>query len=119
MKQKIKCGIKIYLFLALYFILSCTIYGLIIYFTHQDFSFVAKIIIGGIGFGLVGFCYGNAIHKKGLLAGVLLGLIHIFLLKGIFFLAQNTFEFSYLLTGIHTLLAGIGGILGMNIKKIF
>lgn len=119
MKQVIKCGIKIYLFFILYLFLSSAIYSLVIYFNKNNFNPIIQIIIGSIGYLLIGFCYGNAIHKKGLLFGLLIGLVHFFLIKGIFFLAQNTFDFSFLLLGIDVLLAGIGGILGMNFKKIF
>ncbi len=119
MKQALKSGIKIYLLFFLYMLVASFLYTLYLMLSNQDFSYIMKLIIGGIGFILLGCSYANAIHKKGLIIGMIIGIVHYFILKLIFFLAFSTFDFSFLLLGILTLCSAIGGLLGIQMKKIF
>ncbi len=119
MKQKIKSGIKIYVFLVVYVVLAAVLYSTYIVKTNQDFNLIAKLVVGGLAYLLVGFAFGNAIHKKGLIVGLLVGVIHFFLLKLIFFLSKGQFNFEILPFLIQITLAGVGGLLGVNLKKIF
>lgn len=119
MKQKVKSGIKIYVFLVLYLSVATIIYTLYINKTNQDFNLLAKLIIGGIAYLMLGFTYANAIHKKGFLIGIIVGIVHFFLIELIYFLCKGIFQFEVLPFFINVLLASVGGMLGVNIKKLF
>lgn len=119
MKKTIISGIKIYLFLALLLLVGICIYSFYLSNTNNDFSNVGKLILSGLFFLLVGMCFGNAFHKKGLLVGLLFGVINLLLIKFIFFLITGTMNFEILLFFINITLSGLGGIIGVNIKKIF
>ena len=119
MKQKVKSGIKIYVFLILYLTVSTTIYTIYINKTNHDFSIFGKLLIGGFAYMLLGFTYGNAVHKKGLLIGLAAGLAHFFLIELIYFLCTGIFHFEVLRFFINVLLAVVGGMLGVNVKKLF
>lgn len=119
MKQKVKSGIKIYVFLILYLTVATTIYTIYINKTNHDFSTLGKLIIGGIAYLMLGFTYANAVHKKGLIIGLLAGIVHFFLIELIYFLCTGIFNFEILPFFISILLATIGGMLGVNIKKLF
>lgn len=119
MKQALKSGLKIYLFVLIYVLLSSFIYALILNSSKGDFNALGKLIIGGLGFFFLGFAFGNAFHKKGLLVGLITGLVHFFLVKLSVFLAIQEFDFSVLIFFIQILLSGIGGLLGVNLKKLF
>lgn len=119
MKSKIKSGLKIYLFAIIFLLVVCFCYSLYLSNTGNDLSLIAKIGIGGSTFLVLGLAYGNAIHKKGLLIGLLVALVHVLLFKAIIFLSVGSFDFNFLLLAIYTILGGIGGLMGVNIKKIF
>lgn len=119
MKQKVKSGIKIYVFLILYLTLATTIYTIYINKTNHDFSVLGKIIIGGIAYLMLGFTYANAVHKKGFLIGLIVGILHFFFIELVYFLCTGIFKFEFLPFFINVLLSTIGGMLGVNIKKLF
>ncbi len=119
MKQNLKSGIKIYVFLILYLSVAITIYTIYINKTNHDFSLIGKLLIGGIAYLMLGFTYANAIHKKGLFIGLFAGIIHFFLIEFIYFLCTGIFHFDVFPFIINILLASVGGMLGVNIKKIF
>ncbi|MDE5565394.1 MAG: hypothetical protein K2I77_00240 [Anaeroplasmataceae bacterium] len=119
MNRTIKSGFKIYLFFILYVFLSAFIYALCLKMMQKDYSLIGKLIVSGIGFLGIGFAYGNAIQRKGLWIGLLVGILHFFAIKLILFLAIQEFSFSVLLFFIDTILAGAGGLIGMNMKKLF
>ncbi len=48
MKQKIKSGIKIYVFLVVYVVLAAVLYSTYIVKTNQDFNLIAKLVVGGL-----------------------------------------------------------------------
>lgn len=119
MKQALKSGIKIYLFILIYVLLSSLIYAFILNSSKGDFNALGKLIVGGLGFFFLGFAFANAFHKKGLLIGLIVGLIHFFIVKLSIFLAIQEFDFSVLIFFIQLLMSGIGGLLGVNLKKLF
>ncbi|MDE6661049.1 MAG: TIGR04086 family membrane protein [Anaeroplasmataceae bacterium] len=119
MKQKVKSGIKIYLFLVLYLTVATVIYTIYINKTSQDFNLIAKLVIGGVAYMMLGFTYANAVHKKGLIIGLFVGILHFFLIALVYFLCTGKFEFQVLPFFICILLSGIGGMLGVNLKKLF
>ena len=119
MKQKVKSGIKIYVFLILYLTIATTVYTIYINKTHHDFSLIGKLLIVGLAYLMLGFTYANAVHKKGLFVGLFAGIIHFFLIELIYFLCTGIFQFEVWPFLINILLATIGGMLGVNIKKLF
>ena len=118
MGRKISGGIKIYLCFIIYIAITSFIYAFYIIKTHSDNNKIIEIIIGSTSFLLLGFLYSNFIHKKGLLIGIITGFIHIFLINLIGFLALGEFSFKLLPYSIFIISCGIGGILGVNFKKI-
>ena len=119
MKKNLKSGIKIYVFLILYLSVAITIYTIYINKTNHDFSLIGKLLIGGIAYLMLGFTYANAVHKKGLLIGLFAGIVHFFLIELIYFLCTGIFQFDVFPFIINILLATVGGMLGVNVKKIF
>lgn len=119
MKQKVKSGIKIYVFLILYFTIATTVYTIYINKTNHDFSVIGKLLIGGIAYLMLGFTYANAIRKKGFLIGLFVGILHFFLIELIYFLCTGIFKFEVMPFFINVLLSTVGGMLGVNIKKLF
>lgn len=119
MKQKVKSGIKIYVFLILYLTIATTVYTIYINKTNHDFNLIGKLLIGGIAYLMLGFTYANAIHKKGFIVGLFAGGIHFFLIELIYFLCTGIFHFDVWPFLINVLLATTGGMLGVNVKKLF
>lgn len=123
MGDKVKLGfkncLKIYILLFIYLMISTLIYTAYINKTNNDFNLIIKLIIGGIAYLLLGFLYANIIHKKGLIVGILVGIIHYFIIQIIIFLINNIFNFQLLPFIIYLLSTAIGGLLGVNIKKLF
>lgn len=119
MKQKVKSGIKIYVFLVIFLTIATTIYTIYINKTNHDFSLIGKVVIGGLAFFMLGFTYANAVHKKGLFIGLFAGIIHFFLIELIYFLCTGIFQFQFLPFLINVLLSTAGGMIGVNIKKLF
>ncbi|MDE6656493.1 MAG: TIGR04086 family membrane protein [Anaeroplasmataceae bacterium] len=119
MRQKVKSGIKIYLFLVLYLTIATAIYTIYINKSNQDFNLITKLVLGGVAYMMLGFTYANAVHKKGLLVGLFVGIVHFLIIELIYFLCTGIFPFEILPFFISILLAGIGGMLGVNLKKLF
>lgn len=119
MRQKIKSSIKIYLLLLIYLTISAVIYTIYINKTNNDFNIIVKLLLGGLAYMMLGFTYANAVHKKGLIIGLLAGVFHFLLIQIIYFLISGIFNFQIIPFTISTLLAGIGGLLGVNLKKLF
>lgn len=111
-------GIKIYLVLFTYLFLALLVYSLLITKMNLGLNKYALITILGIGFILLGFLYGNMLHKKGIIIGIIMGLLHYLLLFLIFKLSGFNIEFNIINMLLYSILAGIGGILGVNFKKI-
>ena len=63
-------------------------------------------------------CYGNFIHKKGLIVGIISGSIHIFLIKLIYFMSVGEINMNWIVILIYILSSGIGGLIGIMFKKI-
>ncbi|MGM9970573.1 MAG: TIGR04086 family membrane protein [Anaeroplasma sp.] len=118
MKKRIISTLKIYLITALYLFIVAFVYSFYISKTNKNENLIVEVILGSTAFLLLGTLYGNYVHKKGLILGILIGIIHILLIKFIYFLAIGDFNLSILPTIIYTITCGIGGILGVNIKKI-
>ena len=119
MTSKIKSGIKIYLFLIIYVLLCCFTYSFYLTKTLSNSSKIIELLIGSTTFLLLGLVYSNSIHKKGLLIGLITGLLHYLLIRLIYFLICGQFSITLLPMLIFTLASSIGGILGILFKKIF
>mgnify|MGYP005765547069 CR=1 len=119
MKSKLKSGLKIYLSLILFVLLVCFVYAFYLNKTNQEYHPVLKLFIGSISFLLLGLFYGNAVHKRGIFVGLFVAVVHLLLLKLIFFLSVGNYMFTPLSSAIYILCSGIGGILGISFKKIF
>ena len=117
MKRKILNGIKIYTFLISYILLCSFIYSF--YLTKNNESKIIELIIGSTTFFLLGTLYSNTIQKKGILIGLLTGIIHYMLIRIIYYLTNNTFNINIITLIIFTISSTIGGILGIFFKKIF
>jgi len=118
MKRKIISGIKIYTICIIYLLLITFIYSGFLMKTNKDSNVIFEIIIGATAFIVLGLLYGNMIHKKGLIVGLLVGITHLLLINLIFFLANGEFNLSPLLAIIYTISSGLGGVLGLTFKKI-
>lgn len=119
MKKTLKAGIKIYLFLGILITISLFSYSMYIVKTMNNSNPIILLLIGALFFFFCGFTYGNHSHKKGLLIGFLVGIIHLLIIKLIAFLVTGSFSFNILQFLIYVITSGIGGIIGVNIKKIF
>lgn len=118
MKKKIISTIKIYIITILYISIISFIYSFYIMKTNNNTNPIIEIIIGASSFLLLGLLYGNLIHKKGLIIGIIIGISHILIIHFIYFLAIGKHEFNILPCIIYTICSGVGGILGVNFKKI-
>ena len=111
-------GIKIYLVLFIYLFITLLIYSLLISKMNLALNQYVLITILGIGFLLFGFLYGNMLHKKGIIIGIIMGIIHYLLLYLIFMISNFEISFNIINMLLYSVLSGIGGILGVNFKKI-
>lgn len=118
MKRKIICAIKIYLITIVYTICIAFIYSFYISHNMVNTSPIIELIIGGSSYFILGMLMANAIHKKGLIVGLLTGIITILFIHLVYLLSKGEFNFKLLPCLIYTILCGIGGILGVNFKKI-
>ncbi len=119
MKLKLKYFSKIYLLLFIYLILSTLKYSFNINNTYNDFNLIIKLILTGSAYFMLGFLYTNIIHKKGLIIAILVGIIHYSLIQVISFLMNNDFNFQILPFFIYMISTIAGGLLGVNLKKLF
>ena len=117
--KTIKFILKTYLIFLIYIVLYSLFYSLYIHKTLSNINLLIPLIFGSIGYLLLSFIWCNHIHKKGLLFGLLISILHIILLTLINFLITNQFDANFIQLGIFALMGGIGGIIGTNIKKIF
>ena len=118
MKRKILSTLKIYLITILYVVIISFIYSFYIMKTSNNSNVYIELLIGSSSFLLLGLLYGNAIHKKGIWVGLIVGLLHILLIHFVYFLISGSFNLKILPAIIYTICSGIGGILGVNFKKI-
>ncbi|MDE5715783.1 MAG: TIGR04086 family membrane protein [Anaeroplasmataceae bacterium] len=119
MKNKLRSGIKIYITIAVFLFVVTGIYTMYIAKTTNNINPIVKLVLTGLLYLLIGFAFGNAVHKKGLLVGLLAGVVHLSLIKLINFLATGNFNINIFLVLISILLAMVGGMLGVNLKKLF
>lgn len=119
MKNKIKSGLKIYVVVVLYLVLSCFAYSFYLSKSSGDYQLIIELVIGSILFLIIGLTYGNAVHKHGLFMGIGVALVHLAVLKLAFYLSYGKFEWNLLQSSIYLVCSGIGGILGISFKKIF
>lgn len=117
MKKSFVQIVLIYVILILFLFLSFGSYAIYIFNSEKNYSYLMGLIIAALFFILLGFLFGNHIHKKGLIFGCLLAVIHLFLIKLIVLLATNDYTFNPLSFSIYTICGGIGGFLGINFKK--
>ena len=111
--------LKTYLIILIYLLIYSLIYSIYIQKTNADCNLIIPLIFSSIGYMLLTFIWCNHIHKKGLLFGLLISLIHLVITYLICFLSTNKLDTSFLKTAILLLMGGIGGIIGTNVKKIF
>lgn len=118
MKKTFFSALKIYLPACIYLFLISFFYSIYLIKTGNDSSIIFLLAIGATLFIILGFLYGNMIHKRGLIIGIIVGITHIFLLYLIIFLATSSFNFNPFLFFIYLISAIIGSIFGINFKKI-
>ena len=117
MKKNFIQVLIIYLILMVFLLLAFGIYALYIMKTDNNYSYFVGLLLFSLFFILQGILFGNHIHKKGLIFGIILSIIHLFLFKIIILLATGDFTFNILSFLIYTICGGIGGFLGINFKK--
>lgn len=117
--KTIKFLLKLITILVLYVFIYGLVYAIYLNKTGNDINKIVTLIFSGIGYLILGFGYGNHFQKRGLIIGLLVALIHLFLFKIIYYYAFNKFDLNALRICILALMGGIGGLLGGNIKKIF
>ncbi len=118
MKKKIISGIKIYTCCIIYILVVAFIYSFYLMKTENNSNRIVELVFGITTFLLLGLLYGNMIHKRGLIVGFIVGLIHILLISLIFFLSTGKFEMNILPTIIYIISSALGGVLGITFKKI-
>lgn len=117
MKKKILSAVKLYSFIILYCITVFFLYSFYLMKYNKE-NVIIEIIIGISIFFIIGLCYGNFIHKKGLIVGIISGSIHIFLIKLIYFMSVGDINMNWIVILIYILSSGIGGLIGIMFKKI-
>lgn len=118
MKNTIKGFTKLYIIFFLYVFLSFMIYSLLIKNLNLNMNNYILITLSSLGFLLLGVLYGNMIHKKGIIVGLVVGLAHYLIFYFILHLTNNELNFDFINMILFTILSSIGGILGVNFKKI-
>lgn len=118
MKRKIICALKIYLITLIYTICVAFIYSFYIMKTMSNTSKIVELLIGSSSYLVLGMLAANAIHKKGLLVGLLVSFLTLLAIHLIYLLSLGSFNFKILPSIIYIISSGIGGILGVNFKKI-
>lgn len=116
--MKLLSIVKIYIITLFFILLTTFIYSYLLINNKITESIIIELIIGFLTFLLLTTMYSNHIHKKGLLVGMLTGLIHYLLIKLIFFLSNGTFNFNIIYFLIILTSSTLGGILGLLFKKI-
>lgn len=122
MLKKIK-PMKIYFIFILLLIISSLIYGILIKkeMVKTDSSSISKysFLIGISMFFILGFMGGNNKQKRGLITGFLYGFFVIALLFLVRFLGFDNLNKAIISKSLIYLLASsLGGIIGVNLKKI-
>lgn len=112
MKRKIICGIRIYLFVFLYLFITSFVYSFYLLKTNNDSNKIIEIIFGSTTFILLGLLYALAVKKRGLIAGLLAGLIHMLLVNFIFILAIDNYNVNIITSIIYTISSALGGCIG-------
>ena len=115
----IKFFIKTFITILLYMLIYGLIYSIIILKTSTNISILFILIFSSIGMAVISFCYGNHFKKYGLIVGLVTTIIHLLIIKLIYYFSSNTFEINALKVSIQIIVGGIGGIIGSNVKKIF
>lgn len=118
MKNTIKSFTKLYVLFFLYIFISFMIYSLLISKLNLNMNNYVLITLSSLGFLLLGILYGNMIHKKGIIVGLVVGLTHYLLFFLILHIFNNQVNFNSINMILYTILSSIGGILGVNFKKI-
>lgn len=112
--------IKIYTIALLILLVLTSIYTLYLMKANViKINPIFILIIGAITFFFLGLLFANYFHKKGLLVGLLNGVIHILIISLFIFLSGNEFDNLFYLKYLLFIIAStIGGIMGVNFKKI-
>ncbi len=115
----LKFLLKLILTIFIYIFLYGIIYSLIISKTNNDINITTTLVISSIGMAIIGFAYANHFRKRGLIIGLTTVLLHIIVIRLLYYFSTNNFEINFLKEGIHLIVGGIGGIMGSNVKKVF
>ena len=118
MKKRIFTGLKIYFISLIFVFLLCFIYAFYLLKSGNNSSKIIEISIGSISFILLGLLYSNSIHKRGLIVGLLVGLIHISLISLLIFLTEGNYNFKIIPSITYVFSSSLGGTLGILFKKI-
>lgn len=117
MKKKIFSIFKIYFLLLVFLIVASSGYILYLEKCYTSNIYI-ELILGAVTFLLIGMLYSNHFQKKGLIIGLIAGILHFFIIKIILMLAGTDFSFNVLEFFIYILSSSIGGFLGITFKKI-
>lgn len=118
MKRKILSGLILYACCISYILITVFVYSFYLIKTNSNSNTIIELILGITAFLLLGLLYSNMIHKKGFLVGALVGFLHLLLINLIYFLATGNLDIKILPFIIYIISSSIGGILGINFKKI-
>lgn len=109
--------IKVIVIMIIYLLLSISAY--ILYLEKNPIpNAIIELIILAFFYLIASMLLANNIQKKGLIVGVISSIILFFMLKVIILLAGNGFSFNILSFLISIFSGAIGGILGINFKKV-
>lgn len=118
MKRKIISGLKIYAICLVYILITAFVYSFYLMKTNHNSNKIAELVLGITAFILLGVLYGNLFHKRGLIVGLAVGVLHILIISLVFFLSTGKFEFKPLPTIIYIISSALGGVLGITFKKV-
>lgn len=120
MKSKSFNVFKIYLFSIILTLVITLFLTIFFYFSKSKVNpKYVTLFLGIFLFGILGFLFGNSNQKKGLLSGMLIGVISIILIIIISILLNyKLVSTTFLKYGIYILSSSTFGIFGVNFKKI-
>lgn len=112
MKRKIICGLKIYLCVFAYLFITSFVYSFYLLKTNNDSNKIVEIIFGCASFILLGLLYATSFKRKGLIVGLISGLVHMVLVDFIFILAIDEYQVNIIVSIIYIISSALGGCVG-------
>ena len=118
MKKNFISICKIYVIFIVVLLILTLIFSLIVIKNNLSNSTINYVLIGlcSLAFFILGTLSGNHFTRKGFLYGLLFSII--FLLIVLIFSILNNFKINFINYLIYIISASIGGMVGVNIKKM-